>query len=207
MKTIITIQHTQSVQHTNGMVGSWTDWELTDLGKQYAENIGQKLGTELVEKPCKIYCSDLTRTKQTAEPLARILDLPVEYRKELREINLGSACGKAKQWMWDHQSPVITVDDRRIPDAENGRDVWNRISAFCDEITASSDELIVIVSHTYALEMWFAIWLKWDIGMLSKSKFIGQPSGVSFMRENDDGKRVLMRLNDMSYSGREVRLV
>jgi len=24
MKTFITIQHTQSVHHTNGMVGSWT---------------------------------------------------------------------------------------------------------------------------------------------------------------------------------------
>ena len=34
MKNIITIQHTQSVHHTNGMVGSWTDWELTEIGKQ-----------------------------------------------------------------------------------------------------------------------------------------------------------------------------
>ena len=25
MKNIITVQHTQSVHHTNGMVGSWTD--------------------------------------------------------------------------------------------------------------------------------------------------------------------------------------
>ena len=32
MKTFITIQHTQSVHHTNGMVGSWTDWELSELG-------------------------------------------------------------------------------------------------------------------------------------------------------------------------------
>lgn len=31
---VITIQHTQSVHHTNGMVGSWTDWDLTDLGKE-----------------------------------------------------------------------------------------------------------------------------------------------------------------------------
>ena len=34
MKQIITIQHTQSVHHTNGMVGSWTDWDLTGLGRQ-----------------------------------------------------------------------------------------------------------------------------------------------------------------------------
>ena len=36
MKTIITIQHTQSVHHKNGMVGSWTDWELSELGVQQA---------------------------------------------------------------------------------------------------------------------------------------------------------------------------
>lgn len=33
MKTILTIQHTQSIHHTNGMVGSWTDWDLTETGK------------------------------------------------------------------------------------------------------------------------------------------------------------------------------
>ena len=33
MKQIITVQHTQSIHHTNGMVGSWTDWDLTELGK------------------------------------------------------------------------------------------------------------------------------------------------------------------------------
>lgn len=50
MKTIITIQHTQSVHHTNGMVGSWTDWELSELGVKQAENIGEKLKAELEGK-------------------------------------------------------------------------------------------------------------------------------------------------------------
>ncbi len=36
MKNIITIQHTKSIHHTNGMVGSWTDWELSALGVQQA---------------------------------------------------------------------------------------------------------------------------------------------------------------------------
>ena len=42
MKTIITIQHTQSIHHTNGMVGSWTDWALSELGKEQAQRIGAK---------------------------------------------------------------------------------------------------------------------------------------------------------------------
>ncbi len=40
MKTIITIQHTQSVHHTNGMVGSWADWDLSELGVEQAKKIG-----------------------------------------------------------------------------------------------------------------------------------------------------------------------
>ena len=40
MKQIITIQHTQSIHHTNGMVGSWTDWDLSELGIEQAEKVG-----------------------------------------------------------------------------------------------------------------------------------------------------------------------
>ena len=40
MKHIFTVQHTQSIHHTNGMVGSWTDWDLTELGRIQADHIG-----------------------------------------------------------------------------------------------------------------------------------------------------------------------
>ena len=47
MKTIFTIQHTESIHHTNGMVGSWTDWDLSELGRQQAENIGKSFPQNL----------------------------------------------------------------------------------------------------------------------------------------------------------------
>lgn len=47
MKTIITIQHTQSIHHTNGMVGSWMDWALTESGVNQAKRIGERLKAEL----------------------------------------------------------------------------------------------------------------------------------------------------------------
>ena len=65
MKTIITIHHTQSVHHTNGMVGSWTDWDLTELGINQAINIGKKLQQELSGRAFIMYTSDLKRSKQT----------------------------------------------------------------------------------------------------------------------------------------------
>ena len=66
MKHIITIQHTQSVHHTNGMVGSWTDWDLTELGKKQADNIGRKLKKEFEGKKVVIYSSDLKRANNVA---------------------------------------------------------------------------------------------------------------------------------------------
>ena len=70
MKQIITIQHTQSIHHTNGMVGSWTDWDLSELGIEQAERIGQKLAKQLSGHKIVMYASDLLRAKHTAEIVA-----------------------------------------------------------------------------------------------------------------------------------------
>ncbi len=55
MKTIITIQHTQSIHHINGMVGSWTDWDLSDMGKKQSENIGKNLLNEFKNRKNRKY--------------------------------------------------------------------------------------------------------------------------------------------------------
>ena len=84
MKHIITVQHTQSVHHTNGMVGSWTDWDLTDLGREQADHIGRKLKDELSGKDVIMYSSDLKRAQQTAEEIAKYLGVKPILRQELR---------------------------------------------------------------------------------------------------------------------------
>ena len=103
MKKIITIQHTQSIHHTNGMVGSWTDWELSELGIEQANRIGKKLKEELAGKSFVMYSSDLLRAKQTAENVGKHLNLTPVLRKELRERNLGRCCGKSVQWMKENK--------------------------------------------------------------------------------------------------------
>ena len=85
MKRIYTVQHTQSEHHTNGMVGSWTDWNLTDLGKQQADRIAEKLKQEFDGKEIVIYTSDLKRAKQTADSIASRFQVEPIVKKELRE--------------------------------------------------------------------------------------------------------------------------
>ena len=113
MKTVITIQHTQSVHHTNGMVGSWTDWDLSEYGKKQAENIGRKLSEEFKDRKFVMYSSDLLRAKQTAENVGSYLELTPILRSELRERNLGKCCGKSVQWLRENieqQEKCLKID-------------------------------------------------------------------------------------------------
>ncbi|MBP0955892.1 MAG: histidine phosphatase family protein [Oscillospiraceae bacterium] len=128
MKNIITIQHTQSVHHTNGMVGSWTDWELTELGVNQAKRIGERLKAELEGREFVIYSSDLLRAKQTAEIVGDFPGSSPILRTELRERNLGKCCGKSVQWLRENaEQQEKSIDDRFFYDAESRRDEWSRL--------------------------------------------------------------------------------
>ena len=200
MKNIITVQHTQSVHHTNGMVGSWTDWELTEKGKQQADNIGRNLKAELAGKNFIMYSSDLLRAKQTAQIIAEHLGIIPIFKSELKERNLGKCCGKSVQWLRDNmECQEKTIDDRLFSDAESRRDEWNRLKPFFDDIMSDDSENIIIVSHGDLLSVFNSMFLGLNVESINNGEIFGLSGGVSHMFENDEGKRVIKRISDMSY--------
>lgn len=200
MKNIITIQHTQSIHHTNGMVGSWTDWDLSELGVQQADNIGKNLLNELKDKKYILYSSDLLRAKHTAEIVGKYLGITPILATELRERNLGRCVGKSVKWMKDNiECQEKSVDDKMFSDAESRRDEWNRLLPFFNEIMNNGYENIIIVSHGDLLSVFNAMWLAMDVEMLDKGELFGFAGGVSFMHESADGKRFIKQMSDMSY--------
>ncbi|MBO4471162.1 MAG: histidine phosphatase family protein [Clostridia bacterium] len=200
MKHIITVQHTQSVHHTNGMVGSWTDWDLTDLGREQADHIGRKLKDELSGKDVIMYSSDLKRAQQTAEEIAKYLGVKPILRQELRERNLGKCCGKSVQWLRENiECPEKTVDDRLFSDGESRRDAWNRLKPFFDRVMAEDSENIVIVSHGDLLSVFNSMFLGLGVESLNSCEMFGFAGGVSQMIVRDDGKRMIKRISDMSF--------
>ena len=200
MKTIITIQHTQSIHHTNGMVGSWTDWDLSELGIQQAKRIGEKLKVELADRELVMYSSDLKRAKQTAENVGEYLGISPVLRTELRERNLGRCCGKSVKWLRENlEKHERTIDDRLFSDAESRRDEWNRLKPFFEEVMGNEEENIIIVSHGDLLSVFNAMFLGLDVESLNQAEMFGLAGGVSFMFENNDGKRFIKKISDMSY--------
>ncbi len=200
MKTIFTIQHTESIHHTNGMVGSWTDWDLSELGKQQAENIGKKLSAELAGKPVVMYASDLARAKQTAEIVGKHLGLQPILETALRERNLGKCVGKSIQWLKEHiECQEKTIDDRMFSDAESRRDVWNRLSPFFEKMMASEAETVIIVSHGDLLSVFNAMFLGAGVTSLNHFELYGVSGGVSKMYAEESGKRIIKKMSDLSY--------
>lgn len=200
MKTIITIQHTESIHHTNGMVGSWTDWDLSEKGREQAERIGEKMAKEFQGWNFVMYTSDLKRAKQTAEIVGQHLGVRPILKKELRERNLGKCVGKSVQWLRENiECQEKTIDDRMFSDAESRRDEWNRLLTFFQEIMENEEENIIIVSHGDLLSVFNAMFLGLGVESLNQAELFGLAGGVSRMFVNNEGKCFLKKLSDMSY--------
>lgn len=200
IKNIITIQHPESVHHTNGMIGSWTDWDLTDNGVQQAANIAYNLKSEIENRECSIYSSSLKRAIQTAEIIGKRLNIPTTQTDSLRERSLGKAIGKSVQWLKENiENEENTIYDKCFSDAESRFNVWQRLLPFYNEILYNNEENMIIVSHGDTLSIFNVMWLGLDVAMLNDISLYGVSGGVSFLHQTADGKRIIKRLSDTSY--------
>ncbi|HWK58376.1 MAG TPA: histidine phosphatase family protein [Parapedobacter sp.] len=199
-KNIITIQHPESIHHTNGMIGSWTDWELTEKGIEQAENIAYNLKSEIKNSSFSLFVSPLKRAKLTAETIGKKLDIQLRIIDALKERSLGKANGKSVQWLKENiENEERTIYDKCFSDAESRYDVWQRLLPFYDEIISNDEENIIIVSHGDTLSLFNAMWLGLEPEMLNRIDLYGVSGGVSFLRQTSAGKRIIKRLSDTSY--------
>jgi probable phosphoglycerate mutase len=147
---IIAIQHAQSEQHLNGMIGGSTEWPLTPRGRRHAKKIAQALRRKLGYRPNYVlYSSDMQRTAQTAAPIAKALGLEIQWLPDLREIKVGSAAGKSKAWLKENEASregVPFLDHRPLPDAETWREVSQRVAKALQQIEAA-DKNAIVVAH------------------------------------------------------------
>jgi probable phosphoglycerate mutase len=175
---------------------------LTELRRKQAFNIGIALKNELIEKDYVAYSSDLQRAIQTAEPLFQHMKSKLIIRKELREINKGETTGKSREWYnlnkAENTYGTNYSDYRAFPGPESYRDLWNRIEPFIKEMIDSEHENLVIVSHGITLHLLFSMWIGLEFEQLTKFGTWGMAGGVSKLLLNDNGRREIQYLNNLS---------
>jgi len=203
---IITVQHTQAEHHLNGMLGGSSDWPLTDLGHQHAKSIAQALLEELGEKPDYVlYASDMIRTTQTAEAISEALGLAIVPVPELREIKVGSATGKSRAWLKEHQTPrapgELFLDYRPVPDAETWREMRRRVAIFVERLEADGRDAIV-VGHGGSLAAFTQVFMQLPEDAGESVWYNGNAGGMhrfEIRQEEDRSIHMLKKFNEILF--------
>lgn len=148
------IRHGQSAGNAEGRFGGHGPTPLSELGKEQAEKTAKVLAKEGINV---IYSSDLLRAIQTAEPLAKLLDLPIHSSDAFRERHVGVLEGltfdeSKRAFPKDYYALVNRKVHHVITEGESYRQLLRRITTKVNEIIRSHpSERVAIFSHTGAI--------------------------------------------------------
>lgn len=148
------VRHGQSAGNAEGRFGGHSPTPLSELGHTQAELTAQTLAKENINA---IYTSDLLRAVQTAEPLAKLLDLPIIKTSAFRERNVGVLEGKTfdeskEEFPRDYYALVNRNVHHVITEGESYRHLLRRATGALREILSiHRGERVVVFSHTGAI--------------------------------------------------------
>ena len=145
---LVLVRHATAEAH--GRFQGQLDVSLTSAGRQELPLLGEKCSRYPVQA---VYASDLRRARETADALARKLDLVVSVRPELREMHFGEWEGLswnqiARRYpklavQWIERFPCQT-----IPGGEPLTQFRKRTAAGMREIVAANQgQCVVVVTH------------------------------------------------------------
>ena len=151
---VILVRHGQSAPFVPDrpfeLIDGHGDPHLTDLGQHQARLVGERLRNEPITA---VYASSLTRTHQTAQPLADALGVTIRIERDLREVFLGEGEGGLLRQMGaeDHPAVVAMRTEREwglIPGAETNAELTARTVGAVERIAAAHpDELVAAFCH------------------------------------------------------------
>jgi probable phosphoglycerate mutase len=165
---------------------------LDDVGEEQALCLPAKLATEPIEV---VMTSDITRARQTGEPLARALGVPLMTHPGVREIQAGS---------WELDTDWVPYVEtirgwaadpaRSIPEGDNGVGFMQRFDGAIDEL--SDYGCAAVVSHGAALHTW--LMARTDRGPALGDMRLGNTDVVIVQREPTGWR--LLSWADQSFS-------
>jgi probable phosphoglycerate mutase len=164
------------------------DLPLAPEGIRQAEALaptlrGQEIGV--------IYCSDLIRSRQTAEIIAGDSDIPIEAFPGLREISLGDWEGLSRRevavrFPTEFAARGRDIENYRVPGGESFAECRQRVLAAWNAILGCGSERAAVVGHAGVNRLLLCHLLGMPVSNLFR---IGQDYGCVNIIEQD-GDRV-----------------
>ena len=192
------VRHGQSTWNALGRFQGQADPPLSALGRRQAALLAHRLAGLV---PAALYTSDLSRCRDTAEPLAEALGCPATVRADLREIDVGRWSGLTREeiqstypaeWArWQRGEEVARGDGETWPELER------RVLVAAGELLAAHDGAhVVVVTHGGPIRCLVAC----ALGVSPRTRALGGVANASLtlLRPHAEGLR-LETFNDTGH--------
>jgi probable phosphoglycerate mutase len=185
------IRHGEAVCNVQPIAhGMKTCEGLTERGHEQVTRLAQRLrGGEI--KADVLYASTITRARQTAEPIAEALGVPIRWDDELHEKRPGEeAEGLSWQEIEKRYGPYMHGQPYhiRIPGGESWASFLVRASTALDRIVRKhEDQTIVVVAHGGVVEASFYLFL--NLGLSTPTGFWTHNTSLTQWRQHMDQGR------------------
>lgn len=140
---IIFEAHATTFDNEAGLSSGWNDVELSPLGLQQADDLGQRYKNQTFDA---VFCSDLQRSYKTAQiAFTNRNDIQIIKDKRLRECNYGTLT----------KHPSIEIEKQKVskiqtpfPNGESYTDTTARIKKFLEDLLKKyNHKSILIIGH------------------------------------------------------------
>jgi probable phosphoglycerate mutase len=188
------LRHGEHVLRGRVLAGRTPGVGLSAVGRAEIAAVADRLRAEKIEA---LYSSPLQRTRETAEILSERLDLPIQYREDVLELDFGEWTGLTfdavrtdERWqVWRDCRSIAT-----IPGGESMRQVQERtVKALFDLRQTHRDGRVLIVSHgdviraalLFALGMPLDFYSRIEVGLASINTIHIDNSGIRVLGVNE----------------------
>jgi probable phosphoglycerate mutase len=179
MATLILIRHGENNFVGRRLAGHLPGVHLNAAGQKQAEALASILRQESINA---IYSSPLDRTMETAEPLARALNLPINPNDGLAEVDFGDWQGKSISYLkrlklW--KAVQKTPSQVRFPNGESFSEAQARMVAAIEAINAAYGEKdrVACFSHCDTIRLAVAHYL--DMPLDSFQRLTINPASIT----------------------------
>ena len=191
--TLLLVRHGESQGNAKREFLGHTDKDLSPRGYQQAERCAEFLSYQEIDA---IYSSDLKRAYNTAVPHAKMRNMKIEARKELREIYAGN-------WEGMRVEDIIAVNSHefidgwraefgtfRIPGGESVPEVAERIHSEIKRIAEENvGKTVLVTFHAAAIRAFFGKILNIPTGELADALWFPANASVSVVYY--DGEKLI----------------
>lgn len=204
--TLYLIRHGLTASNRAGVLQGRLDIPLSETGLEQARLLGERFAGVPLDR---LYCSALSRARQTAEQIGLRTGLTPEPLEGLNEIDVGRMAGLSfdqcrRRYPEESEAMEKNTAAFAAPGGETALQVYDRVVKTLLELARHPGETVAAVSHGFAIRM-FLNYVKNPVRRpLELERFLVGNTAVSKLAFRPGGV-VPVCLNDQSHLPPELR--